>query len=793
MKNVLILFFLFVLLPFCASAQVNWNQVFGKQRFQQGLGLPSSDTANFRTSVDTSAIVLNRADSTVYFRYKGKWKTLASGGSGSGGVGGNGTQNNVAKWSNDSTLTNSIIFDNGTNVGVKTNNPSYNLDVSGTARVKATQRGEIFKIMDSASNDRIKVQNDTTTITGGTTPLIVVGSSGVQATIGNSSFLSPPNIGRINAGALNFFGSNNDGISFDFKYNNDPLSVSTTSSMINLGGTYKNQQSFSFSNLLISPTYNFDSTNVTSSAIARGIYYNPTIALNGLRSAKHIAFQSNSGNVVMKGLKTSNSTTDSIAIWINDTLTKGPYPSGGGGIDSLKRSSDSVYARKNGNFIFQFRDSVGTNPAPVGYYGAFQDTIIQTLPLANTAYPIKARITDLSNGVFLADSTRFVFNNAGIYNLQWSGQFQNINVDVQDARIWVKKNNIDIIGTTGLVAIPKRKTSTEYGHTVAGWNFLLEMNSGDTLQFYWASTSTDVSLQYYPLGTIPPSPTTASMVVTITQQSGIMAGTGITGLGTSGNLQSGANQTLQTSATGSDFTITSASNTQTFNLPTASASNTGKLSSANWTTFNNKLGASDTVSLSSRINNKQTDLDILQSIGYGIKAETYGCTFSNVTSTLALTATGMSFYPFNWNVSDSIRGIAFFNRIISSAVTASNYNGVGIYKINGLNLERLGFTTNSATFWDNAVANSWKTQAFTPFYLAKGTYYIGYQASAASGLPTIASGTIMQTGFIEPPTALNTNNIKVSSVIANTTTSAPSSVAISSTTTVQRIPYFILY
>jgi len=32
---------------------------------------------------------------------------------------------------------------------------------------------------------------------------------------------------------------------------------------------------------------------------------------------------------------------------------------GGGGIDSLKRSTDSVFARKNGSFIFQYKDSVG--------------------------------------------------------------------------------------------------------------------------------------------------------------------------------------------------------------------------------------------------------------------------------------------------------------------------------------------------------------------------------------------------------------------------------------------------
>ena len=42
-------------------------------------------------------------------------------------------------------------------------------------------------------------------------------------------------------------------------------------------------------------------------------------------------------------------------------------------------------------------------------------------------------------------------------------------------------------------------------------------------------------------------------------------------------------------STGTDFAINSATDTHTFNLPTASASNRGALSSADWTTFNGKL------------------------------------------------------------------------------------------------------------------------------------------------------------------------------------------------------------
>jgi hypothetical protein len=57
---------------------------------------------------------------------------------------------------------------------------------------------------------------------------------------------------------------------------------------------------------------------------------------------------------------------------------------------------------------------------------------------------------------------------------------------------------------------------------------------------------------------------------------------------TSLNAQTGATQTFATGSSGTDFNISSATNTHTFNLPTASATNRGLLSTSDWTTFNSK-------------------------------------------------------------------------------------------------------------------------------------------------------------------------------------------------------------
>lgn len=66
-----------------------------------------------------------------------------------------------------------------------------------------------------------------------------------------------------------------------------------------------------------------------------------------------------------------------------------------------------------------------------------------------------------------------------------------------------------------------------------------------------------------------------------------------TGLTTLNGLTSQA-QYFATGTSGVDFNIASATDTHTFNIPTASATNRGALSSANWTTFNNKVDGSGT-------------------------------------------------------------------------------------------------------------------------------------------------------------------------------------------------------
>lgn len=569
------------------------------------------------------------------------------------------------------------------------------------------------------------------------------------------------------------------------------------------------------------------------------------------------------------------------------TLTWSEVSGGGGGptdttslsnrintkIDSIKRSNDSIYARKNGNFIFQFKDSVGSNDTSKVVIAQVHNATATTLLRGEVVYLFGANgsvasvkrannkqdsTSSKTFGLVRADipsgSTGYVTTQGQIEKLNLGSPYNEGDVlwlDSLDGQFTKVKPQAPFHGVflgiveranngNGLAYIkPQNGVELDEVHDV-------QLNSILNNQIIVYSDTQKVwkNRSIYSLVD------TASKIATktnLTNYVDLTTNQTIAGQKTFSTTiklpTTGSNLILQMLSDGSIATMSSA----TYPTPTELAYVKGTTSNIQ-TQFGNKLTISDTTSmlspylrtnianvnflskvnvndtatmlskylrktdttsmlspylrkidtasLSYRISLEQSNLDLLQLMGYTIKAEPYGVTLAQMTGQLGLTTNQLCFYPFYWNVSDSIRGVSWFNRAASTS-NQTNYNGLGIYSLSGGTLTRLTFTANDTTFWD-CTANSWSNKSLTPYYLTKGLYFIGYQFSGTGGTPpTIGSGDPLIIAGTEspafPPAVVNPNGIRFSTFISNATTTPPSSVAMSTTTFRVGIPYFLFY
>jgi len=243
---------------------------------------------------------------------------------------------------------------------------------------------------------------------------------------------------------------------------------------------------------------------------------------------------------------------------------------------------------------------------------------------------------------------------------------------------------------------------------------------------------------------------------------------------TSLNGLTAATQTFAVGTSGTDFAISSTTSTHTFNLPTASATNRGALSSADWTTFNNKQNAltnpvtgTGTINYipkftatGSTIGDSDLRTDANNNLGLGVTPSAWGSNFKVLQS---------------GNVTNGVSGsIAFFN---------TSANGVVLYS-NAYNDNTNDVYVYTASAGKYAIENN----AFKWFQAAQGT--AGTAISFTQAMTLSANGRLLlgttneDTQLLQVNgTALFTANVTGSGNVVtikntNTTTSATPALAL---------------
>lgn len=145
-------------------------------------------------------------------------------------------------------------------------------------------------------------------------------------------------------------------------------------------------------------------------------------------------------------------------------------------------------------------------------YGAFSSDQDQTTT-ANTATLMTLNTTDFANEVSIS-SSKITVAYSGIYNLQFSAQFQNTDVQEHDVYIWLKQNGVDIPGSTGFISVLNSHGGTP-GHSIIGWNYFLEMSANDYVEIYWSPTNAAITIQHLAASGTPTKPSTQSVVATL--------------------------------------------------------------------------------------------------------------------------------------------------------------------------------------------------------------------------------------------------------------------------------------
>ncbi len=127
-------------------------------------------------------------------------------------------------------------------------------------------------------------------------------------------------------------------------------------------------------------------------------------------------------------------------------------------------------------------------------YGSFYDTTDQIA--SPTGIGMKLNQTVASRGISIdpTDSSKINFTTSGVYNIQFSAQMFKSTTGNQQADIWLKVGGANVPWSDTVVDIVANR-SQKLGAFVAAWNFMVNVDAGQSVQLFWASSDSTMTIE----------------------------------------------------------------------------------------------------------------------------------------------------------------------------------------------------------------------------------------------------------------------------------------------------------
>jgi hypothetical protein len=126
-----------------------------------------------------------------------------------------------------------------------------------------------------------------------------------------------------------------------------------------------------------------------------------------------------------------------------------------------------------------------------------------------------AEVTDISEGIYVVDNTKFTVESGGTYNLIFSAQMDKSTYGSPSLiSVWLRINGEDIEWSAGEVITPPTVVGSR---VILGWNYVYTLNAGDYMELVWYSNNENTIIEASPRNEELGIPAIPSVAVTITQ------------------------------------------------------------------------------------------------------------------------------------------------------------------------------------------------------------------------------------------------------------------------------------